>query len=304
MENYTPNTEHTPKTRSAAQIAASRANGAKSRGPKTPEGKEISAMNSLRHGCLAKLTVMKGEDERAFMQLSANLIHAFHPTDEHECNLVETMLICIWRRNRALAMETAGMSFLFLKQAGITPATPDPLNPHDVHSVAFKGLIANPAESHALELLHRYEARHTRAYERASRALDAYRKARQTNPSPYDLPDPEPDTAPEPTPESPGTAPTTQPQIQPNEPEPPAQPDTPVVGQPFLAAAAFPGSRDRTSDSASPSTPAPTQQQIQPNEPEPHPRRPLTRRERRQLKWQKAHPKHIPSNPNPGERRR
>ena len=290
----TPQNTHRPRTaseRSAAQIAASRANGAKSRGPKTPEGKEISAMNALRHGCLAKLTVMKGEDERGFMQLSANLIHAFHPTDEHECNLVETMLICMWRRNRALAMETAGMSLVVLKQAGITPPTPDPLNPHDTFSVAFKGFITNPAESHALELLHRYEARHTRAYERAAKSLDAYRKERQTNPSPYDLPDPEPDPAPD--------APTTQPQIQPNEPEPPTQPDSPVVGQPFLAAAAFPGSRDRTSDSASPSTPAPTQPQNQPNEPEHHPRQPLNRRERRQLKWQKAHPKHVPTAPNP-----
>ncbi len=291
MENTTQN----PKPRTQAQIAASRANGAKSRGPKTPEGKEISAMNALRHGCLAKLTVMKGEDERGFMQLSANLIHAFHPTDEHECNLVETMLICMWRRNRALAMETAGMSLVVLKQAGITPPTPDPLNPHDTFSVAFKGFITNPAESHALELLHRYEARHTRAYERAARALDAYRKERQTNPSPYDLPDPEPETAP-------GTSPTTQPQIQPNEPDPSTQPDTPVVGQPFLAAAAFPGSRDRTSDSASPSTPTPTQQQNQPNKPEHHPRQPLNRRERRHLKWQKAHPKHVPTAQNPNDR--
>ncbi len=293
-------------------------------------------MNSLRHGCLAKLTVMKGEDERSFMNLSENLIHAFHPTDEHECNLVETMLICIWRRNRALAMETAGMSLVVLKQAGITSPTPDPLNPHDIYSIAFKGFITNPAESHALELLHRYEARHTRAYERASKSLDAYRKERQTNPSPYDLPDPEPDPAPdapttqpqiqpnepEPDPETQSepraqasgpqiptnaaasleTTPT-QPQNQPNEPEPATQPDTPVVGQPFLAAAAFLGSRDRTSGSASPSTPTPTQPQNQPNEPEPHPHHPLTRRERRHLKWQKAHPKHIPSTPNAKDRR-
>ena len=283
----TPQNTHRP--RSEAQIVASRANGAKSRGPKTAEGKSISAMNAIRHGCLAKLTLMEGEDEHCFMQLSANLIHAFHPTDEHECNLVETMLISMWRRSRALAMETAGMSLVVLKQSGITSPTPDPLNPHDIYSIAFKGFITNPAESQALELLHRYEARHTRAYERASKSLDAYRKARQTNPSPYDLPDPEPESAPNHVPDA---ASGTQPQNQPNKPEPPTQSDSPVVGQPFLAAAAFPGSRDRTSDSASPSTPGPTPPQIQPNEPEPHPQHPLTRRERRQLKWQKAHPKH------------
>ena len=226
----TPDT-HTNRPRSAAQIAASRANGAKSRGPKTPEGKAIAAQNAIRHGCLAKLTVMAGEDAQAFMQLSANLIHAFHPTDEHECNLVETMLICMWRRNRALAMETAGMSLLVLKQAALTSPTPDSLNPTDTHSIAFRGFVASVEENHALDLLHRYEARHTRAYERAAKSLDAYRKARQTNPSPYDAPNPEEEVqeaeAPPPqldNPPDPDPAPATQQQSQPNKPEPQPQP--------------------------------------------------------------------------------
>ena len=227
----TSQNSHPHRPRSAAQIAASRANGAKSRGPKTPEGKAIAAQNAIRHGCLAKLTVMAGEDEQAFMQLSANLIHAFHPTDEHECNLVETMLICMWRRNRALAMETAGMSLMVLKQAAITSPTPDSLNPTDTHSIAFRGFVASVEENHALDLLHRYEARHTRAYERAAKSLDAYRKARQTNPSPYDAPNPEEEVqeaeAPPPqldNPPDPDPAPATQQQSQPNKPEPQPQP--------------------------------------------------------------------------------
>ena len=225
----TSQNSHTHRPRSAAQIAASRANGAKSRGPKTPEGKAIAAQNAIRHGCLAKLTVMAGEDEQAFMQLSANLIHAFHPTDEHECNLVETMLICMWRRNRALAMETAGMSLLVLKQAALTSPTPDSLNPTDTHSIAFRGFVASVEENHALDLLHRYEARHTRAYERAAKSLDAYRKARQTNPSPYDAPNPEEEVPPQQAnapgldnPPEPDPAPVVQQQIQPNKPAQPA----------------------------------------------------------------------------------
>ena len=41
------------------KIAANRANGALSRGPKTPEGKARSARNSLKHGLLARAILLE-----------------------------------------------------------------------------------------------------------------------------------------------------------------------------------------------------------------------------------------------------
>ncbi len=55
-----------------ARAEASRRNGAKSRGPKTPEGKAHSAQNALKHGLRArKYVVLPDEDAAAFQTLEA-----------------------------------------------------------------------------------------------------------------------------------------------------------------------------------------------------------------------------------------
>ena len=59
-----------------ARAAASRVNGARSRGPTTPEGKARSSQNALRHGLRAqKFVVVAGESAQDFaaqMMLKAN----------------------------------------------------------------------------------------------------------------------------------------------------------------------------------------------------------------------------------------
>jgi len=45
------------------QIQASRANGARSRGPTSAQGKKNSSRNALRHGLFAGTVVLQGEAE-------------------------------------------------------------------------------------------------------------------------------------------------------------------------------------------------------------------------------------------------
>ncbi|MEO1017257.1 MAG: hypothetical protein AAFY56_06130, partial [Pseudomonadota bacterium] len=50
--------------RSTARQEASRANGAKSNGPVTAEGKETSSRNAVRHGLLSAAPTLSGEEKQ------------------------------------------------------------------------------------------------------------------------------------------------------------------------------------------------------------------------------------------------
>ena len=94
---------------SQARIDASRANGAKSRGPITPEGKLASSRNSLKHGLLAKTVVLAGESKEDFIELLASYQEEHQPETPTEETLIENMAAARWRQQRVWNMETAGL---------------------------------------------------------------------------------------------------------------------------------------------------------------------------------------------------
>ena len=73
-----------PKPRNEAQRAAARANGAKSQGPTTPDGKAKSALNSLRHGLLAGLLVLRTESDSKFLAILNGYLDEYHPEGQTE----------------------------------------------------------------------------------------------------------------------------------------------------------------------------------------------------------------------------
>uniref|UniRef100_Q01VG7 Uncharacterized protein n=1 Tax=Solibacter usitatus (strain Ellin6076) TaxID=234267 RepID=Q01VG7_SOLUE len=105
---------------------AARANGARSRGPVTPEGKAISSRNALRHGLLAATVVLGNEDAKTFEGVFYMLIERFSPVDDIELSAIEEMAASHWRLRRVMSMERALLDAAILKLPTMAPRNSSP----------------------------------------------------------------------------------------------------------------------------------------------------------------------------------
>ena len=187
------------------QQAASRANGAKSKGPVSVEGRARSSQNALRHGLSAAVVVLPHEDRAAFESVRDSYMESFQPADQPQHDLVETMAAARWRLNRLQEIEAK----LFEKEMVLRD---DDMEKELSNMSAVEKLawvfdhMANQTKS--LQLLIRYEGSLNRSYERAYKQLQQMQKDRppqQNEPKPAPLvlparqnePKPEPESAPE-----------------------------------------------------------------------------------------------------------
>ena len=91
---------------SNARAEASRKNGAKSRGPKTLQGKARSAQNALKHGMRAqKYVVLPEEDADEFAALEAALVAELAPVGALQTLLARRVAVAAWRLARADHIE-------------------------------------------------------------------------------------------------------------------------------------------------------------------------------------------------------
>ena len=164
---------------SVRRMLSSRANGARSRGPVTLEGKQRASLNALAHGLLARCTLMQGESAEALEALLNQHLERLGPTDGVELGMVQEMVAAYWRLCRAWAIETR----TFDNQVAAQTAG-DRL---DRMTTAFSDLAAEPPAA----LLHRYETRLHLMYHRALQSLILLRLARPNEPSPISEHSPE-----------------------------------------------------------------------------------------------------------------
>jgi len=79
----------------------------KATGPRTPEGKEISKRNALKHGIFSEVTVLPGESSQEYQSLLTRLQEALQPEGRLEELLVEKLAVFSWRLRRLLQAEGA-----------------------------------------------------------------------------------------------------------------------------------------------------------------------------------------------------
>lgn len=108
-----PDVSTSPSGANPRQVAASRRNGRRSRGPVTEAGKERSRKNALQHGLFARILPRRDlpflVDRKEYEELTGQLQEDFHPKTQMEMTLVETLAFDIMRLRHVFAMESAVM---------------------------------------------------------------------------------------------------------------------------------------------------------------------------------------------------
>src|ERR1039457_5730509 len=150
---------------SQKRILAARANGALSRGPKTPEGKARSR-NAVRGRRLTDSVVLGMESREAFHELFNFHIECFSPLDDVEMGIIEEMASAYWRLRRNWAIEN------YLLESAAAAQTAGPVLPRT--AAAFSELSAGPQ----LANLRRDETRLHVMYQRALHNLLMLRQAK------------------------------------------------------------------------------------------------------------------------------
>jgi len=170
---------------SPAQLAAARANGAKSYGPKTSQGKLASSRNALTHGLTARTVVLQNESAEDYEADLRAYLHHFLPVGKPETDLVHQLAAANWRLARYVGVESGLLEQKMDEQAdqlqekyGNDKYGDDKyevINERHRLAIAFEALSG---ANGSLALLNRYQARLHREYQRLLKTLIDLQTAR------------------------------------------------------------------------------------------------------------------------------
>jgi hypothetical protein len=105
-------------TTTTKRAEANRRNARKSTGPRTPEGKDRSKFNAIKHGLNARTLVLPGEDAGAFQERLDAWADDLQPRNDVEQALIERSATLSWQLERADRADAARLA----SNIGATPA--------------------------------------------------------------------------------------------------------------------------------------------------------------------------------------
>ena len=159
-----------------SQIKANRNNAKKSTGPRTEEGKSRAAKNSLKHGLLARDTVLPGEDPADFDRQLAALEADIQPANSLEFELVRQITDAQWRMRRLTRLETGFLAAALDEiRRYMEKRRPDELRPgYDGETQLLGSAMLDRTQ--ALVHLARYDGHLSRRFFRAVKQLADLRR--------------------------------------------------------------------------------------------------------------------------------
>ena len=159
-----------------AQINANRNNARKSTGPRTEEGKSRASKNALKHGLLARDTVMPGEDPADFDRQLSALEADIQPANSLEFELVRQIADAQWRMRRLTRLETGFLAAAVDDQRRhLEKRRPDELRPgYDGETLLLGSAMLDRTQ--AFVHLARYDGHLSRRFFRAVKQLADLRR--------------------------------------------------------------------------------------------------------------------------------
>src|SRR5713226_1910516 len=159
---------------SLRKIDSARANGAKSHGPITEEGRKKSSMNAITHGLNARTPVLPNENYDEHDALLHSYVQDLQPVGTAEMAAVIDMVDAKWRQRRLLNIEAEMFQRQIEKQKKEVDAAYESYNEVIEHTFAFRAL----SESRGLAMVSQMESRFKRDYSRALSDLLRLRRLR------------------------------------------------------------------------------------------------------------------------------
>ncbi len=156
---------------SAARIAANQANAKKSTGPKTPEGKERSRRNALKHGLTGAGIVLPEADAAEVERRTAAFAEELLPVGEIEEALVRRAALNSVRMERGADRQTAALAGRVRKVEAefVAPEGVSPEEAARLKDEAVRVAMFDPSKE--ATLARKYEAAAERGFYRALKEL-------------------------------------------------------------------------------------------------------------------------------------
>ena len=158
---------------STKQLAANRANAAKSTGPVTEAGKLNSRLNAVKHGLTGHTVLRTPEQDATYNTYRARLYPDLAPANAIELDFAERIIYDSWRIHRASAIES---NLYALAEAAFETGNPD-------QDDALNEAQAFQLNERSINLISLYQQRLQRSVHRDLAMLRQMQKERAAKPA-------------------------------------------------------------------------------------------------------------------------